>query len=157
MDSKFPAAAGFTCDKAGLTDAVLRTEISATLCMCSLIWHYLLHIFSQLASQQYYWSLCWAYVGYFECWHFKRNCIVVYVWHLSVLPDLEFHQFFLLYWGSELWHLALVWWMVTTVWGGYTASVLRVGGSEVRKWQVTQNLPNLLAQEQSYCRWRKDI
>jgi len=47
--------------------------------------------------------------------------------------------------------------MSATVPEGYTASVLRVGGSEVRKWQVTQNLPNSLAQLQSYRRWSKDI
>jgi hypothetical protein len=42
--------------------------------------------------------------------------------------------------------------MGTTVPEEYTASVLRVGESEVRKWQITQNLPNLLAQAQRYHR-----
>jgi len=42
--------------------------------------------------------------------------------------------------------------MGATVPEGYTASVLRVGGSEVKKWQVPQNLPNSLAQAQSYLR-----
>jgi len=47
--------------------------------------------------------------------------------------------------------------MCATVPEGYTASVLRVGGSALRKWQVAQNLPILIAQAQSCSRISKDI
>jgi hypothetical protein len=57
MDSKFPAVVGFTCDKAGLTDAVLRAEISEILCVFTLC-YFLMHIFSPLGLSTIIIGLC---------------------------------------------------------------------------------------------------